>query len=255
MKVVIIEDEKLTAKDLQHTLLAVNPEVELVAMLSSVEDALEFFREDIRVDLIFSDIQLGDGLSFEIFEQLDLKTPIIYCTAFDQYALKAFKTFGVDYILKPFSRETVAQALEKFTGLKEALNNDAPPYAALIAALKNKDQSPPQKTAVIIQRGDKIIPLPVADIALFYIEHDSVHAYSFSGKKHALSETLNQLEEEFSPDFFRVNRQFLVHRKAVRDASQYFHRKLLVNLTVPFEEQILVGKLKVTAFLSWLANN
>jgi two-component system response regulator LytT len=254
MKIVIIEDEKLTAKDLAHTIRTVDPEVNILATLGSVEEGLNFFRQEIEVDLIFSDIQLGDGLSFELFEQLDLRTPIVYCTAFDKYALEAFKTFGVDYILKPFSQETVAQALEKFSLLRAPAPTEPANYASLISALRQGLDAPPKKVSVIIQRGDKIIPLKVDAIALFFIERETVFAYTFDGKKHFLSEKLNSLEEQFSPTFFRANRQFLVHRKAVKDASQYFHRKLLVNLTIPFEEQILVGKLKVTAFLDWLAN-
>jgi DNA-binding LytR/AlgR family response regulator len=145
MKIVIIEDEKLTAKDLAHTIRTVDPEVNILATLGSVEEGLNFFRQEIEVDLIFSDIQLGDGLSFELFEQLDLRTPIVYCTAFDKYALEAFKTFGVDYILKPFSQETVAQALEKFSLLRAPAPTEPANYASLISALRQGLDAPPKK--------------------------------------------------------------------------------------------------------------
>ncbi|MEL7531524.1 MAG: LytTR family DNA-binding domain-containing protein [Bacteroidota bacterium] len=252
MKIVIIEDEKLTAKDLARTITAVEAEAEIVTMLPSVEDALAFFAEEQAVDLIFSDIQLGDGLSFEIFEQTELKIPIIYCTAFNHYALEAFKTLGIDYLVKPFSKDTVKAALEKYHTIKGEANTTSSDYSGLIDLMKNQ-LSPRKTSSVIVQQGDKIIPLPVAQIALFFIEHEAVFAYTFEGKKHLLSQKLNELEAKFVGAFFRANRQFLINRKAVKDASHYFNRKIIVNLTIPFAEQILVGKLKLTAFLEWLA--
>lgn len=258
MKIIIIEDEKLTAKDLARTLTAVNPEVEIVDMLASVEDAIAFFQEEPEADLIFSDIQLGDGLSFDIFEQVDLKIPIIYCTAFNHYALEAFNTLGIDYLVKPFSHETVEKALTKYLSIKNAFSAPSPPpadsQADLINLLKHQ-LTPAAAPSFLIQKGDKIIPLPVEEIALFFIEHDAVYALNFAGKKELLSNTLNDIEKKVPQGFFRANRQFLVNRKAVKDASHYFNRKVLINLNVPFEPQILVGKLKVTAFLEWLANS
>lgn len=254
MKIVIIEDEKLTAKDLARTIRSVAPDAEILTMLQSVEDAVSFFADSPAVDLIFSDIQLGDGLSFEIFEQSNLTIPIIYCTAFNHYALEAFKTLGIDYVVKPFSASTVAQALEKYRTMKQALNPPQQNYSALVDLLKLQ-LSPAKSPSVIIQQGDKIIPLASDKIALFFIEHDAVFAYTFDGKKHLLSQKLNELEKTYSQGFFRANRQFLISRKAVKDASHYFNRKVLIHLTIPFKEQIIVGKVKVSAFMDWLANS
>lgn len=254
MNIVIIEDEKITARDLARTLKSVNPDIDIVSILHNVEDAIDFFSQPTELDLIFSDIQLGDGLSFNIFERIDIQTPIIYCTAFDNYALEAFKTFGIDYILKPFTQETVAAALKKYNSVKRSFGNEGNEYAKLMSLLKQEIRPQKKTSSVIVQKGDKLIPLNGEDIAIFFIEHDAVFALTFDGKKHLLSHKLNALEEKFTPTFFRVNRQFLIHRKAVKDAAQYFNRKLLVNLHVPFKEQILVGKLKVTAFLNWLEN-
>ncbi|MEM7658649.1 MAG: LytTR family DNA-binding domain-containing protein [Bacteroidota bacterium] len=254
MNIVIIEDEKRTAKDLARTIQAVRPEAEIVEILPSVEEALEFFSQPVELDLIFSDIQLGDGLSFEIFEKTNLQVPIIYCTAFNHYALEAFKTLGIDYLVKPFSKSTVEMALNKYETIKDAFRPPQESVMDLMAVLKQ--QLKPAKTpSVIIQQGDKIIPLSIETIALFSIEHEVVYAYTFGGKRHPLTHKLNDLEHKYAPEFFRANRQYLVSRKAVKDASHYFHRKLLVHLTIPFSEQILVGKLKVTAFVEWLANS
>jgi two-component system, LytTR family, response regulator LytT len=253
MKIVVIEDEKLTAKDLAKTIKAVDPDIEILALLHSVEESIEFLRTNSAIDLIFSDIELGDGLSFEIFEKVNNKTPIIFCTAFNEYALEAFRTVGIDYLLKPFSKITVEKALEKYHSLKEKLAPQAEALPNLMTLLKN--QLFPSKTpSVIMQQGDKIVPLEGNKIALFYIEDNSVFAYTFDQKKHLLSQKLDVLEKTFNPTFFRANRQFLINRKAIKDASHYFNRKIVINLTLPFNEQIIVGKLKVTAFLDWLAN-
>lgn len=252
MKIAIIEDEKRTAKDLARTIEAVDPQADIVVMLQSVEEALDYFSKPVELDLIFSDIQLGDGLSFDIFEQTKLNIPIIYCTAFNHYALEAFKTLGIDYLVKPFSKSTVGLALEKFKTIQNAFRPPQESFTDLMSALK-KQLQPAQKPSVIIHQKDKIIPLSIEKIALFFIENEMVYAHTFTGERHPVSHKLNDLEVKYSPAFFRANRQFLIHRKAVKDASHYFNRKVLVHLTIPFEEQILVGKVKVSAFLEWLA--
>jgi two-component system, LytTR family, response regulator LytT len=254
MKIIIIEDEKLTAMDLSKTIKGIEPDVEIVALLHSVDEAIDFFMTKPELDLIFSDIELGDGLSFEIFEKVNNRTPIIFCTAFNDYALQAFKTVGIDYLLKPFSKYTVEKSLEKYHSLKEKLAPQEDSISNLMSLLRN--QLFPTKTpSVIMQQGDKIIPLEGDKIALFYIEENTVFAYTFDQKRHLLSQKLDVLEKAFHPTFFRANRQFLINRKAIKDASHYFNRKIVINLSVPFNEQIIVGKLKVTAFLDWLANN
>jgi two-component system, LytTR family, response regulator LytT len=252
MKIVIIEDEKLTAKDLAKTLKIVEPDIDIVAMLHSVEEAVDYLKTQPTIDLIFSDIELGDGLSFEIFEKMNTQTPIIFCTAYNQYALEAFKTVGIDYILKPFNKLAIEKTLLKFHAFKENFAAPKDDYADLLSALKQKIA--PANPSVLIHQGDKIIPLNGKAIALFFIEDDYTFAYTLEGKKHLLSQNMDSLENTFAPDFFRANRQFLVNRKVVKDASHYFNRKIVVNLNIPFPEQILVGKLKVTAFTSWLVN-
>lgn len=254
MKILIIEDEKLTAKDLARTIAGHDPDAEIVAMPASVEESIAFLRTSPPIDLIFSDIQLGDGLSFEIFEKTRNQTPVIFCTAFNEYALEAFKTFGIDYLLKPFSKATVGKALEKYHLFKDRLSSPKADMSELMHLLKAQLQ-PTKTPSVIIQQGDKIIPLDTAQVALFAVENDGVFAYTFELRKWLLSQTLDHLEQSLSPTFFRANRQYLVNRRAVKDASQHFNRKIAINLTVPFTEQIVVGKLKVTAFVEWLAKH
>ncbi|MEN0006119.1 MAG: LytTR family DNA-binding domain-containing protein [Bacteroidota bacterium] len=249
MRIVIIEDEKLTAKDLAATIRSLAPEVEILPFLSSVEDALGFFEQQPQVDLIFSDIQLGDGLSFDIFNKVQVAAPIIFCTAYEQYTLDAFRVQGIDYILKPFDPKRVAAALANYEQLKAKFAT-TPPDLSTIAA--NWPLAPSARpSSVIIRKGDKIIPINEADIALFFIRNEQTYLYTFERQQFAINYTLDTLEGKF-PGFFRVNRQILIHRKAVKEAAYYFKRKLLVYPTIPFPEQILVGKLKATAFIEWL---
>ncbi len=250
MRIVVIEDEKLIAKDLVQTILAIEPNAEIVKMLYSVEESISYFKNSPNIDLIFSDIELGDGLSFKIYEAFDHFPPIIFCTAFNEYALEAFKTAGIDYLLKPFSKATVAKALQKFQQLKSNFAKPSHDFAGLLRELgKNL---PHKSQSVVIYQGDKIIPLEGNHVAFFFIENENTYAYTFDGRKLVVNEKMEALEMTFSPVFFRANRQFLINRKAVKDAANSFNRKITVNLTVPFKEPIQVGKLKVTEFLDWL---
>lgn len=252
MNIVIIEDEKLTAQDLQKTILSILPNAHIVAIISSVEEGLDFFSVPTPIDLIFSDIQLGDGLSFELFEKAQIQIPIIFCTAYDEYALKAFAAFGVDYILKPFSSESVRKAIDKLDALTlRSKNKENIDYNPIFEAIKQQ-LAPKTNTSILVYKGDKIIPTDISQIAFFHIENETVYAVTFDQTKLSTHYKLDILEQKFYPQFFRCNRQFLVNRKAIKEASQHFHRKLQVHLTLPFTDAILVGKEKVTAFLDWL---
>lgn len=250
MKIVIIEDEKLTAKDLAATIRGVEPDVEILPFLYSVEEAVQFFKQQPEVDLIFSDIELGDGLSFDIFEQVDVQTPIIFCTAYQQYALEAFQTLGIDYVLKPFNKQAIEKTLQKYKQLKDKFAKKNDNLDSLISSLKSSLLH--NIPSVIVHQGEKIIPISGSDIAFFCIEDESTFAYTFAQKKYPVSHKLEKLEQTF-PTFFRANRQFLINRKAVKDASQYFNRKMLINLLFPYKEPIVVGKLKTTEFIHWLS--
>lgn len=254
MKIAIIEDEKLTAKDLAKTITGIDPDAEIVALIPSVEEGISFLKNGPLPDLIFSDIQLGDGLSFQIFEETDCRVPIIFCTAYDEYALRAFRTVGIDYLLKPFSRAPVEKALEKFAALKSSFAAPQKDFGTLLGELRTQLQQP-KLPSVILHVADKIIPLEGDSIALFAIDGEHVVAHSFDGKKHVLSQKLEALEKQFGSAFFRANRQHLVSRKAVKDAEHYAHRKIAVNLTIPFAETVVVGKLKVSDFIHWLATH
>lgn len=251
MKIVIIEDEKLTAKDLEDVILEVAPSSEVVAVLYSVKQAVAYLSKSPAPDLIFSDIQLGDGLSFDIFNQVKINTPIVFCTAYDEYALKAFRLNGIDYTLKPFTQEAVKGALDKYEGLSQAFSGGSPAIEEVQRILN--ELKPPKSSSVLVNHKEKIIPIKVEDIAVFYIQNQITYLMTFEGKNYFLNKTLDQLEQLCGPSFFRASRQFLINREAVSNASHHLSRKFSVTLKIPFEHQITVSREKLNDFLEWLA--
>lgn len=250
MNVIIIEDELPTAKDLMRTIKSIDDDIEIVAILQTVEDALNYLMNKSDIDLIFSDILLGNQLSFEIFKKVKTNIPVIFCTAYDEYALEAFKANGIDYLLKPFNKNNISKALDKFQSLKEKFNQGEQDLSTVLEKVEQNIRK--NKSSILVYAGDKIIPIDITTIALFYVVNKSTFAYTFETKQHLVKENLDYLEEVNKPNFFRTNRQFLINRKAVKDVSQYFNRKLLVNLKIPFNEKIIVSKLRTSDLMKWL---
>ena len=265
MKVVIIEDEPLTAKDLAACILAAEPAAEVVATLGSVEEAIGFFKGHAALDLIFSDIQLGDGLSFSIFAGNAQTVPVIFCTAYDEYALEAFRAAGIDYILKPFTVQQIGAALAKYkafrsrwagtgspggSGQAGALDGGARPSYSDLAGLFGQEAA---RRSILVYYKEKIMPVAIADIALFHLRDEVVRLVTFGKQQYVVNKNLEELERLAGRQFYRVNRQGLVNREAIRDVSQDGGRSLIVNLLVPFEEKLTVGRVKASDFLSWLA--
>jgi len=248
MKIIIIEDEKLTAEDLAETIQRTEPEAEIVASLSSVKEAQAYFEGPVEADLIFSDIQLGDGLSFEIFRERKSDIPVIFCTAYDEYALNAFKTNGIDYILKPFSTHTIKTALDKYKNLKKVLAPSPNNLEALLFALDQR----PRITSVLVHYKDQIIPVSEKDIALICIRNETILLKTFDEKSYFITRTLDDLESRLGSGFFRANRQYLVNRTAIRSVENYGARKLALLLTLPHDETITVSKEKHTPLMNWL---
>jgi len=252
MHIVIIEDEKLVADDLEESIAQLIAAPVSVVQLHSVKEAVAYFKKNAAPDLIFSDIQLGDGLSFEIFIAHPVTAPVIFCTAYDEYALDAFKANGIDYILKPFTTETLEGALKKYTQMKTMFSPDPDDrYNALMEVLAGRET---QKSAsVLVYSKDKIIPIKLEEIALFYLQNEVTHLLTFSGKTYYPNKNLDELERLGGNYFFRANRQFLICRKAITDVSSFFSRKLSVNLTIPFKDRVIVSKARAAQFLEWLS--
>jgi len=251
MKIVIIEDEQLTADDLAKTILKLTSEAQIIAKLHSVEDAIVWFKKNEHPDLIFSDIQLGDGLCFEIFKSQSITSPVIFCTAYDEFALSAFKANGIDYILKPFDEEAIANAITKYKELEKRFSGNTLQFENIIELFENKKRQ--KKGSILVYHKDKILPVRIDDIALFYLDNEITYMITFDQKSYTINKPIDELEKIAGDEFYRANRQYLIHRKAIKEASQYFARALSVTLIFPFKETIKVNKVKVSDFLTWLA--
>ena len=247
MNALIIEDEKAAVRNLKALLCDEAPDIEIIAVLDSITESVEWFRANPMPELIFLDIHLADGSSFEIFEHVDITCPIIFTTAYDEYALRAFKVNSIDYLLKPIGQSDIRKAIGKLRQLKAGSPVKEPDYSSLINVLKRQES---YKTHFLVPvKGDKLLPLSVDMILFFYIHEGNVKAVVADGKEYTFTQTLDELSDCLNPNlFFRVNRQYLISRKAVLDIDLWFNGRLSVNLKVPVAEKILVSKVRVSEF-------
>lgn len=251
MRVVIIEDESKTAKELQRMLEHLDNSIQIEAILTSVSAGIKWLRTNAAPELIFSDIQLGDGLSFEIFREVKTETPVIFCTAFDEYAIKSFESNSIDYLLKPIEEDALTKSLEKYARLKEHLVASTAYPRNLNNVLTQMD--PNYKQSILVHYRDKIIPVKVIDIQFIYASGGAVYIYLPNDKNYPVQYTIEQLETMLNPQqFFRANRQFIINRDAISNIEHYFNRKLYVAATCPTPEKIVIGKLKAQSFLKWI---
>ena len=250
MEIVIIEDEKLVSDDLTDILRSIDGSISITKVISSVKEAISYFKKGTVPQLIFSDIQLGDGYSFEIFDRLQHAVPVVYCTAFNQHALQAFENNGIAYVLKPYTKSTIKQALEKYTLLKQNFVQQQPVdydhLRYLISGNSNKTQT------ILVNNKNKIIPVKISDIAFFTIENKAVSIITFRNDKFSINSSLDELETTCGEDFCRVNRQFLLNKNAVKDVVHYSFRKLFVNLIFETDYDIIINKDRSAMFLNWL---
>ena len=253
MKAIIIEDESVAAQALQSLIQEIDPDIEIVTILETIEESVEWFEEQPQPDLVFMDIHLADGSSFAIFDKVEITCPIIFTTAYDEYALKAFEVNSIDYLLKPINKSDLERALNKFQHLtaaaKEQEKASLEGLLAQMGAAKKK-----YKTCFLIPERDKLIPLATSNIAYIYIDTKTVKAIAMDGHTYYLNQTLDDIMAQLDPEhFFRANRQFIISRNAVKDLSVWFGNKLAVNLTVPVPEKIIVSKARVGEFKTWFA--
>lgn len=248
MKALIIEDEIMAAQTLQKLLEEVSPDVEIADVLESIEESVEWLQQNTMPDLIFMDIHLADGSAFAIFEQVNVTCPVIFTTAYDEYALKAFEVNSIDYLLKPVSKDALEHALNKYHNLAEKRVN-AEQIEKLLTQLGEKKN---YRKFYLMPERDKLIPLAVQNIAYVYIDAKTVKIISKEGKTYYVSSTLDDLMDDLDPYlFFRANRQFIVARDMIKDVSVWFGNKLAINLTVDVPERIIVSKARVAEFKIW----
>ena len=248
MRVAIIEDETAAAQNLTAVIKKIYPNVEIVATIDTVVDSVEFFRSAPALDLVFMDIHLAHGAPFRIFDSVDITTPIIFTTAYDQYALEAFKVNSVDYLLKPINEESVRRAIDKWQRLTSGERTEYTSRVANVAQTHNSENQ-----IFLVHFRDKIIPLQTQDVAFFHTFEERVTAYCFDGNRYIVEQTMESLQNRLSPQhFFRANRQFIISRKAVKDISVWFGSRLSANLTLDTPEKIIIPKARVHEFKAWL---
>lgn len=260
MKIIIIEDEKAAVRNLTSLLNEVKPDAEIIAVSDSISTTIEWFGTHPMPDLVFMDIHLADGSAFEIFEHVSITCPIIFTTAYDEYALRAFKVNSIDYLLKPIGKDDIKHAFAKLESLVSSDLSDANSPASredellhLIHSIKKHEN---YKTHFLIPlKGDKLLPLSTDMIQLFYIKDCQVKAVLTDGTEHSFPQTLDELTDCLNPSlFFRANRQYLVSREAIKDIDLWFNSRLSINLRYSgITEKILVSKARVAEFKEWFS--
>lgn len=246
MRAIIIEDETAAARNLKVLLASTHPEIDVVATLESVSESVDWLQSNAAPDLIFMDIHLADGNAFRIFDSVEVASPIIFTTAYDQYALEAFKVSSIDYILKPIKEQDLQRAVAKYTSLTAAQRIEKIKSAGEMVE-RSRQQT------LLVKVRDRLIPVAEQEIAFFYTSNEHVTLTTMDGRHYPVDGTLESLSGKFAGEnFFRANRQFIIARKAIKDISVWFGSRLAVNLSIPTEERIIISKARSSEFKEWL---
>lgn len=256
MKILIIEDEAPAFRRLQKVLEEINSKIEIIEVIDSVEESVKWFEENHDLpDLIFMDIQLSDGISFEIFDSIQVKVPVIFTTAFDEYMLRAFKVNSIDYLLKPIKKEDLSNSLDKYEQMKNvfAHKHELPDLNSLIGQISLKEKN--YKTRFLVKKGEQLISAETSSIAYFQTRNGVVHMITINNQNHIMDFNLDELTIQLDPEeFYRANRQFIIHFRAIDKVHKYHKGKLLVEMNQPTNEPICVSSEKATDFKDWLGN-
>jgi len=251
-RILIIEDEKPAADWLRQLILKFNPEISILAICDSVGSAVEWFRHNLAPDLVFMDIQLADGLSFEIFERTKVGCPVIFTTAYEEYAIKAFKVNSVDYLLKPISYDELVNAFQKFGN--QFKNAPDSPSVTIELLSKVKEMLRKQyKTRFVIKVGEHLKSIPVEEILFFYSLEKATFLCTSDFKSYLVDYSLDHISEMVDEHrFFRINRKYILSNTSISDIVFYSNSRLKIKLKKPDEEGIIVSRDKVAAFKEWL---
>ena len=250
MDLLILEDEQLASDRLVGMLQDIDEEISIVGVLKSIDEGKKWFADNELPDLVISDIRLLDGLSFDLFRSLELDVPVIFTTAYDQYAIKAFEVNSIDYLLKPILKEKLVVAIEKFKERKA--NNKFPAdFESLYDLIQNQKKS--YKSRFLIKSGVKIVAVPIEKVAYFYSQNKLTYLVTKNDKKFPLDQTLEVLEEQLDPDvFMRANRQFIVSFGSISEIHPYFKGRLKLELEPASELEIVISAEKTPDFKGWL---
>jgi DNA-binding LytR/AlgR family response regulator len=257
MKILIIEDEELAIEKLSNTLRAVEQKPEIVGVTTSIESSVDWLTRHERPDVILMDIELSDGQSFEIFNQVEVSSPVIFTTSYDEYAIKAFKVNSIDYLLKPIEEEDLKAALDKYRRLQTAFapgHTPAIEVRNLVQELKNQLKVRGYRSRFLVRHGQQLISVEVNDIAYFFAEGRLSYFVTWNKRKYVVDYTLEEIEEMMDPQgFFRAARGYLVHINSVQQIHNFFNGKLKIELKPAAEkDDVVVSREKAGAFKEWM---
>jgi len=252
LRIAIIEDEPATARRLKHLLQDVDPGIEVLATLNSIAASVQWLQLNAHnCTLLLMDIQLTDGMSFNIFDHVKLNVPVIFITAYNEYALQAFKANGIDYLLKPIDEDALKKSIEKFKMLSAAVANNYVPQ--LNNALQQLKIHAGFKRSFLVHFRDKLIPISTTDIQWFYTQNEMVQAATSNNSYYSIDDPLEKLQQQLDPaQFFRANRQYIVNRSAIQEVNFYFNGRLLLKVSPAPKENILISKARVPEFKEWM---
>lgn len=251
MRILIIEDETLLARHLKNLVTEIEPSAKTEAVINSVTSAVQWLKQNEQPDLILMDIELADGQSFEIFEQMEVKSPVIFTTAYDEYALKAFKVNSVDYLLKPIKEDDLKRALNKLKTLQHTPQAHENIYR-MMEELR-RSQAASYRDRILIKKGQKMIPVEISETALFFSMNAVCFLVTKNKQKYVIDYSLDELQQTLDPKkFFRVNRQYVLSHDVITALHNWFNGKLKVEVNVPVEEAIVVSRDKASLLKEWL---
>lgn len=253
MKAIIIEDEQSAADNLRFLLQAVAPDIQILGSIETVSDAIAFFKENKEYDLVFMDIHLADGNSFEIVKEVEPIAPIIFTTAYDQYAIQAFKLNSIDYLLKPIRESELENAILKFKDKRHKMLVSTQQIEALMSLMSASKKT--FRSSFLVQKKDTFIPIASSDFAFFFIQDGIVRGTTTDNRTFSFNEKLEDLESDLDPElFFRANRQYLIQRTAIKSLQTYFNGRLVVKLQPQEKDKIVVSKANASMLKAWLKN-
>jgi len=248
MKAIIIEDEKPAAEKLQKAILKADSNIEIVAVINSVSSSVEWLQQNPQPDLLFMDIELGDGLSFKIFDEVKIASPVIFCTAYDEYWQEAFEHNSIDYLLKPIRQEKLENALTKYDKLKQHFTTN---FQQLQQWRRSGENG--YKKRFLVKRGTDYISIKTEDIAYFYAAHKLVCMVDNKNQKFILDQSLAEIEKQLDPSqFYRVNRKYFVQQAAIKKIKAYPKSKLQLELEPAINDEIIISQESVAAFKEWM---
>jgi two-component system, LytTR family, response regulator LytT len=257
MKVLIVEDEELAVKKLRKTLASVDPDAEVVGVADSIMATVKWINENPLPDLILMDIELSDGQSFEIFNRVAIKCPVIFTTSYDEYALKAFKVNSVDYLLKPIQKEDLEAALQKMHQLKDLYKKPDSKQdmniESLVKELQEKLQLKDYRKRFLVRHAQKLVSVDTDEIAYFFSDGRLNFFKTHDNKKFVVDYTMDELEEMLDPQkYFRISRSFYISVNSVEQIHDYFGNRLLLHLRPAVDKESIVSREKVTDFKKWM---